>query len=1144
MLALEEAYEALDERQRRSVVRVQAVARGWAQRSRARRAARAESVARGGCWARFSLPVSERLVEHARAHLGGPVASGTGDLYVTSARVCFYCDASDASERDGILFSPTKKRREGSVKPISLKISYGELAEVKTRDSWGEPGVTLVMRDGSSMWFGGFYFPSSIKAVIEKELERATVGKMESARALRAEAILKQDEKRRARERRVESANDEKMEELREEVRAEREKARRAEARERDAAVEIEVLRENEERMERQKKKLMGQVRDYEEECENLRHKANSANASRREAETKLRELECKFDDNLDKILAEKNATINELSSEVSRFKDMWEEDKSLMRAELDKARRQASELRDQRDALVSEKSKLTIEIGHLGTELTKFSEVSASESRRVSELESELASLRDAESQRESLAVKYDEAMRRLASFEARSDCTVTQAELQLKIDEIESLKAHCEALRDRMNKKVDDVAELRSKYDEAMEEISRLKMAQEEKTATKVTQAEINAAPAEIKALQAQIETLRSNLTEKSLANAKLQAKYEEAKNALCAARVEKDDQIKSASVELNRREMDLRTSLENKETKIAALEAEVAALHSTRESAAAVSATLKTKYEEAKCQIAALRAEKEELTKASANELNHRESSLRTQLGAATAKCDELQREIDTLRVQRESAAVASATLQSKYEETNTKLNELKAAREASEKNLVKERQELEQALVEAKETSAAALQAVQAERESMREAKEKSNMSLVSLKAKLEESSKQIAASKSELDLAMTAREEALTKMHDAQRGEEAAKVKLVEVEKNLVQRETEAKSLKQELEAFTSAAKAAETREREAREELQELRRQNDALLKEHGTLEGRSRALEEKANQLVEVEKEMSALKAELTATALQQEKWRQDVEYAKAEIERSRSKEEAHNEKYLDMLKNMSEAEREAASARAAESVARDYAARSSETAKETAEREVRMRDELATMRVAYETLSVEFRTRTEEFTREVARLERAVNDEENNVKVLGVKLDEAREKINNLEQLNIQTTNKLDKYKETLARQREETKQIYEAYQSVQAELDEKQRLLEREQTETRDMHIQKALEKQRSTAALLQGSRVGSFARQPLGDANRGSSPMNGAARLPGIPSLAEMLPSLARHESSAVRAIAAAPEPISP
>ena len=55
------------------------------------------------------------------------------------------------------------------------------------------------------------------------------------------------------------------------------------------------------------------------------------------------------------------------------------------------------------------------------------------------------------------------------------------------------------------------------------------------------------------------------------------------------------------------------------------------------------------------------------------------------------------------------------------------------------------------------------------------------------------------------------------------MHEAQLGEEAAKIKLVEVEKNLVQRETESKSLKSEIDTFTTAAKAAEAREREARD---------------------------------------------------------------------------------------------------------------------------------------------------------------------------------------------------------------------------------------------------------------------------------------------------------------------------------
>ena len=41
---------------------------------------------------------------------------------------------------------------------------------------------------------------------------------------------------------------------------------------------------------------------------------------------------------------------------------------------------------------------------------------------------------------------------------------------------------------------------------------------------------------------------------------------------------------------------------------------------------------------------------------------------------------------------------------------------------------------------------------------------------------------------------------------------------------------------------------------------------------------------------------------------------------------------------------------------------------------------------------------------VSAEFRVKTEEFAREVARLEKAVSDEESKVKVLQVKLDECR--------------------------------------------------------------------------------------------------------------------------------------------
>ena len=58
---------------------------------------------------------------------------------------------------------------------------------------------------------------------------------------------------------------------------AEREKTRRSETREREQIVEIEVLRENEERMERQKNKLTVAAREFEEECEMLRRKTGGA---------------------------------------------------------------------------------------------------------------------------------------------------------------------------------------------------------------------------------------------------------------------------------------------------------------------------------------------------------------------------------------------------------------------------------------------------------------------------------------------------------------------------------------------------------------------------------------------------------------------------------------------------------------------------------------------------------------------------------------------------------------------------------------------------------------------------------------------------------------------------------------------------
>lgn len=1066
LFALEERFEALTEYQKACVIKVQAKLRGWAQRHKSKARLLREAREKGGVWAQFSLSPAETHVETYRAHLGGPIASGTGDLYVTSGHVCFYCDSpDDASARDGILFSPKKKpRNANTAKPISLKVAYKEIAGVSLRnESWSESGVTLTMRDGSSMWFGGFYFSSSVKALIEAEWTRETVAKKNHAQALRTQMIMAASTKVNKKN----AAEASKIEELNDELRSEREKLRRAEHRERDQVVEIEVLRENEERLEKQKKKLVNQVRESEEECESLRSKATAANAARRMAEKQLAEMEEKFDKKIDDILEEKNLTIQELSDEVNKFKEMWQRDKAEMKSENEKIRQQASDLRNQRDTLVSEKSKLSIEIGELESELTKFQSASAGESQRVCALEAELEKLRSEKSNSgdavQSLRAKYDEAMEEISKLQSRDN--VARSTYEVKVSEVESLQAQVESFRTRLAKKIDSAASLQAKYDEAMDEIAALKSAKEERVM----------APAPV-----------------PVAN-----NYAEIK--------------------------ELKTQLGNKMTKIDALQSEIGALQSNRESTTAAMATLQAKYDEAKRQLSAARVDKEDAAKTSMNEIHHREGVLRKELEAKSAKCEELMRDVDVLRTQRESSSVSVATLQAKLEEATANLTEAKAQREAAAAQFAIERKELEQALTEANETSASALSAVKAEQESMREAKEKSSVSFATLKARFEDVSKQLESSKVEIEKACIAREEAMEKMHEAQRAAEASNARLVGLEKSLVQVEGERDTALVEMKALTAAAKAAEKRELDVKDELATLRQQNEQLVKEHGTLEGRSKELEEKAHRLSQVEQDMAALKAELATTALQQEKWKQDVEYAKEEIARSRSKEEVHNAKYLDMLKTMSEAEREAASARAAESVARDYASRSNESVKEIQEREVRMRDELACMRVAYEKLAENFRLKTEEFSREVTRLEKSISEEENKVNLLRVKLDEAKERINTLEQANIQSVNKINKYKDTLGRQKEETHNLYKAYQDVVADLEETKRLLEREQVATRDMHMQKMLEKQRQSAQVgAIGARVLPV-RPPLSDANRGGSPLNGGPK--ALPSIHDFLPSLA-------------------
>lgn len=1274
LLAAEERYEALSDAQKRAVIKCQAKMRGWAQRHKSRARLLRESTAKGGVWAQFSLPPSETLVATYRAHLGGPIASGTGDLSITSGHVCFYCEAAtDTSQRDGVLFSPVKKKRgPNAPKPISLKIAYREIASVGVKSEWSESGVTLSMLDGSAIWFGGFYFASSVKALIEAEWRRETVTKMEEARSLRAAMVAAMAKKRE--ETAAKSARDDALRALETRLEAEREKTRRAEARERDQIVEIEVLRENEERIERQKKKLAVAAREFEEECEMLRKKTAAAHAARRAAEKKLDDAESTFETKIDRLLEEKNMTINELSDEVNKFKEMWQEDKAQMKAELEKARGQTSELRNQRDILVSEKSKLIIEVGRLESDLTKFSKSSANDSRRVCELEAELQEFYSrravAAEELKTTKLRYDEAMKQIAVLEAATQArvasNVSEIELNAKISEIDSLKANVESLRARLSKKVDDCAALRAKYDDVAKELDETRASREEMTRSNECKhaQELAALESKVAALQKALqdkttetsalrEALENKTTETERAQSQISAllsseskssadleattanlrqelqhkstEIHVLRNALETKKVEIERAMNEittlraseaeVSADFKAKMVELQEALDNKATKTEALQSELAALHATRETSAAVSTTLKAKYEQAKRQVSALQASEMQLrvdleakiteisstladksakvdalqselvdlhkardtsaiataalevkyeeslkqitslhaqldkaTTTNSAESQRREQALREELDGKSAECERLRQEMNQHCFERENAAVATATLRSKFEEVSAKLEDVKAQRDADASRFASEREELERALVEAKETSAAALSAVQAERESMRAAKEKSTVSLASLKAKLDDATKQLVASKGELEKASTAREEALEKMHAALRGEESTKASIVAMEKTLVERDTEMKSMRMEITAFSAAAKSADERERLARDELQELRLQNETLVKEHGALEGRSKMLEERAIYLAEVEKQCAALKAELTVTAIQHEKWQQDVEYAKSEIERTRSKEAENNEKYMDMLKNMSDAEREAASARAAESVARDYATRSNETVKETREREVRMRDELATMRVAYETLSTEFRVKTEEFAREVARLEKAVSDEEGKVKVLQVKLDESVEKISNLEQLNIEATNKLVTCEDTLRRQKDESRQIYMEYQKTHAELTELSRQLEREQEQTVDMHLQKALEKQRSSSAvrhgLLPGARGGGFpvARTPLGDVNTGGSPVGASIRaIAGVPPITEMLPSLAKVNPPPAKlmAIAAAP-----
>ena len=243
---------------------------------------------------------------------------------------------------------------------------------------------------------------------------------------------------------------------------------------------------------------------------------------------------------------------------------------------------------------------------------------------------------------------------------------------------------------------------------------------------------------------------------------------------------------------SADFKAKTMELQEALDNKATKTEALQSELAALHATRETSTAVSTTLKAKYEEAKRQISALQAAETRIRV-------DLEAKITELIDAAdtSAKTEALQSELVDVRKARDTAGIATATLEIKYEESLKQISSLHAqldkatsshsaefqrrtdaprrarrsirrvratsrgdesashrartrrggdgdasieirrdirqigGRQGAARHrasrFASEREELERALVEAKETSAAALSAVQTERESMRDAK---------------------------------------------------------------------------------------------------------------------------------------------------------------------------------------------------------------------------------------------------------------------------------------------------------------------------------------------------------------------------------------------------------------------------------
>ena len=237
--------------------------------------------------------------------------------------------------------------------------------------------------------------------------------------------------------------------------------------------------------------------------------------------------------------------------------------------------------------------------------------------------------------------------------------------------------------------------------------------------------------------------------------------------------------------------------------------------------------------------------------------------------------------------------------------------------------------------------------------------------------------------------------------------------------------------------------------------------------------------------LDEKEQALSEATLQNTTLRAELQALAKHQERLADAADHAREEAERARGAAKEGSTEYKAAVAAMTIAERDAAAARAAEAMARDFTTRTQSDIKDVVARESAAREDLVELRISHERLQQEFRDKTAAAVEKQSRAELVLMEERHRSE-MGQKA--SKDRIDGLERSGQEAAYNIRQLTESLERQKQETYYLYTNYTQVATQLEDTKVALEREQEDMMRMHQGLAQQKMAIAGAAGAGMGVG--------------------------------------------------------